>query len=108
MRRIVAAGCIALLLSVWSASADATLIVPPSPVVSYPVGQRPAGLVVDPADGRVYVANSATRNPDGTGTISVVDPARGTVSSLSTTKPAGLLTLDSGGRRLYSSNYDQR
>src|SRR5438874_10646266 len=107
MRRVVAAGCIALLLSTRSAPANATLVVPPSPVASYPVGQHPAGLVVDQPDGLVYVTNSGM-TPNGTGTISVVDPTHGTVTSLATTKPAGFLALDGGMRRLYSSNYDQR
>ena len=42
---------------------------------SWPVGHRPFGVAVDSTDGRLYVAKS------GGTTVSVVDPATGTVQS---------------------------
>src|SRR5438132_91032 len=59
MRRIVAAGCIALLLSVWSASADATLIV------------GGLGTVLDASSGRVFVAGGSVVYAIDTATFSV-------------------------------------
>lgn len=76
-------------------------------LATYPVERQPFGIVADPLDGRVYVANSGSVTPSGTGHISAIDPVSGNVTTLDTTKPAGLLALDSAGRRLYSSNYLQ-
>jgi len=75
-------------------------------VATYPVGSQPFAIVSDQSDGRLYVANSGTRTGSGGGRVSVVDPATNAVGSLDTTKPSGLLALDSAARRLYSSNYD--
>jgi hypothetical protein len=75
-------------------------------VATYPVGSQPFGIVSDQSDGRLYVANSGTRTASGGGRVSVIDPATNAVGSLDTTKPSGLLALDSAARRLYSSNYD--
>jgi DNA-binding beta-propeller fold protein YncE len=101
MRRICAAIIAMALLTLGSASIG----VGAEFVTFYVVDRQPFGMVSDPTDGRVYVANSGALTPFGAGRISVIDPATNTVTSLDTTKPAGLLALDSAGRRLYSSNY---
>lgn len=75
-------------------------------VTTYPVGAGPFAVVADPTDGRVYVANSSVRTIHGTGSISVIDPATGSVTDQDTSKPSGLLALDPAARRLYSSNYE--
>ena len=75
-------------------------------VATYAVGSQPFAVASDQSDGRVYVANSGTRTALGGGRVSVIDPATNAVSSLDTTKPSGLLALDSAARRLYSSNHD--
>jgi len=101
MRRFSAALIASLMLSLLPARlADAVEF-----VASYPVQTQPFGIVSDPTDGRIYVANSGTRTPTG-GIVSVVDPATGTVGSLATTMTSNLLALDAGARRLYSSNSD--
>ena len=70
-------------------------------VATWPVGHQPFGIAVDPSDGRVFVANSgATTNP----TVSVVNPATGSVASLATSGTSDLVAVDSAARRLYSSN----
>jgi hypothetical protein len=71
---------------------------------SWPVGRAPFSLATDPATGKIYVANSETAMPDGTGRISVVDPVTGSVSSLTTSLTANFVLIDGPGRRLYSSN----
>jgi DNA-binding beta-propeller fold protein YncE len=71
---------------------------------SWPVGRVPFALAQDSTTGKVYVANSETVAPDGTGRISVVDPATGVVASLTTTLPANFVLIDAAARRLYSSN----
>lgn len=75
-------------------------------VTTYQVGANPFGMVSDPTDGRVYVANIGVRTIHGTGSISVIDPGTGNVTDQDTSKPSGLLALDAGGRRLYASNYE--
>ena len=70
-----------------------------SVAVTYAVGHLPFGVVVDPADGHVYVSNN------GGTTISVVDPAAGTVRSVDVGMQPGPMALDSAGRRLYVSNF---
>ncbi|TME25729.1 MAG: YncE family protein, partial [Chloroflexi bacterium] len=70
-----------------------------SVAVTYAVGHLPFGVVVDPADGHVYVSNN------GGTTISVVDPAAGTVRSVDVGMQPGPMALDSVGRRLYVSNF---
>ena len=102
MRRLGAAIGLTLVLSAaLPATADAASV-----VATYPVGRQPIAVVSDPLDGRLYVANSGTITPTGTGTISVVHPASASVTTLTTSKPSGLLALDSAARRLYSSNFD--
>ena len=73
------------------------------------VGDEPAGVVIDPTDGRVYVANSKTSPADGA-SISVVDPSRPAgfdVTRLVTTGAPAILALDPIHRRLYSSNQNR-
>jgi DNA-binding beta-propeller fold protein YncE len=73
---------------------------------SWPVGRGPFGLAFDSTTGKVYVANSLTTMLDGTGRISVVDPATGSVGGLATSLTANFVVADASGRRLYSSNTD--
>jgi DNA-binding beta-propeller fold protein YncE len=73
-------------------------------VSTWQVGKEPFGIAVDPADGRIYVANS--KDAPGPGSISVIDPSSRVVNSLTTSGPAALLALDSVHRRLYSSNWN--
>ena len=101
MRRIFAAIIAMALLTLGSADIGAGAEL----VTFYVVDRQPFAMVSDPTDGRVYVANSGALTPFGTGRVSVIDPATNTVTSLETTKPAGLLALDATARRLYSSNF---
>jgi DNA-binding beta-propeller fold protein YncE len=71
-------------------------------VGTWPVGRAPLSVATDAATGKIYVANSETAMADGTGRISVVDPASGSVSSLVTSLTANFVLID--GRSLYSSN----
>ena len=71
---------------------------------TWPVGPQPFGLAVDEQTGKVYVANSGGAAPDGSGRISVVDPATGSVDTIRTSLTPNLVLVDSVGRRLYSSN----
>src|SRR5438309_1188298 len=71
---------------------------------SWPVGPQPFGLAIDEQTGKVYVANSGGAAPDGSGRISVVDPATGSVDTIRTSLTPNLVLVDSVGRRLYSSN----
>jgi len=71
---------------------------------TWPVGAAPFGLAVDGSSGNVYVANSETTMPDGTGRISVVDPATGSIGTLLTSATSSSVLADQAGRRLYSSN----
>jgi hypothetical protein len=101
MRRFVVLGLVgALAFSFvgFPASRAATI------ASSWPVGKAPFGLALDPATGKVYVANSQTAMLDGTGRISVVDPATSSVVSLTTSLSASFVVADASGRRLYSSN----
>jgi YVTN family beta-propeller protein len=63
------------------------------------VGSQPAGVVVDPADAKVYVANQADD------TVSVIDTATNTVVD---TIPVGDgpygIAIDPGGSRVYVAN----
>ena len=70
-------------------------------VATWPVGHQPFGIAIDPSDGRVFVANSGTTvNP----TVSVVNPATGSIASLATSGASDTVAVDSAARRLYSSN----
>ena len=69
---------------------------------TWPVGPQPFGLAVDEQTGKVYVANSEPSS--GSGVISVVDPATGSVGRIPTSLTSNLVLVDSAGRRLYSSN----
>jgi len=71
---------------------------------TWPVGHNPTGIAVDPADGRVYVANEGTTMPDGSGRVFVVNPATGAVTQITTSAASDLVALDAAARRLYSSN----
>ena len=75
---------------------------------TWEVGDEPAGIVVDPTDGRVYVANSKVA-PWPPPSITVVDPSRttGGVTQLMTSGAPAILALDPIHRRLYSSNQDR-
>ncbi len=107
MRRLGAILCLALTLCVAlpeRAAAD-------SIDRTWLVGDEPAGIVIDPTDGRVYVANSKISPADGA-SIYVVDPSRaagspGEVTRLVTSGAPAILALDPIHRRLYSSNQDR-
>src|SRR2546430_15770606 len=58
---------------------------------SWPVGPQPFGLAVDEQTGKVYVANSGGAAPDGSGRLSVVDPATGSVDTIRTSLTANLV-----------------
>ena len=73
-------------------------------VASWPVGHQPFSVAVDPADGRLYVSNSGTVGPNRTGTVSVVNPTTGAVTSLNTTGVSDTVAIDPGARRLYAAN----
>jgi WD40 repeat protein len=70
---------------------------------TYPVGEQPGAIAVDPSDGRVYVANRSS----SPGSVSRIDPASGEVTSHATSggTPSSL-ALDPAHRRLYVSNFD--
>jgi DNA-binding beta-propeller fold protein YncE len=107
MRRLGAILCLALTLSVavpQRAAADSIDRV-------WMVGDEPVGIVIDPTDGRVYVANSKISPADGA-SIYVVDPSRapgspGASMRLATSGAPAILALDPIHRRLYSSNQDR-
>jgi len=71
---------------------------------TWTLGLKPFDLVIDPTDGRVFVSNNAETDPDGRGRISVIDPASGRVSTLTTSLTSNMLAIDPAARRLYSSN----
>jgi len=102
MRRLTVPVCITLVL--------ALAVAIPGPAraatirAKWPVLRAPLGLATDPATGKVYVSNSETVAPDGTGRVSVVDPATGLVASITTTLSANFVLADPSARRLYSSN----
>ncbi|MGH2491028.1 MAG: hypothetical protein ACRDF9_05915 [Candidatus Limnocylindria bacterium] len=102
MRRLGAILGLAIILAV----ALPQLVAADSIARTWTVGEEPFGVVVDPTDGRIYVANSKVT--PAAGSISVVDPSRasGGVTELVTSGPPGLLALDPIHRRLYSSNQD--
>jgi DNA-binding beta-propeller fold protein YncE len=98
MRRLVIlVGLLAAL--VFAQRADAVGL-----VATWPVGHQPFSVAIDPTDGRVFVSNSGTVGPNNTGTVSVINPATGLVTSLTTTNTSDVVAVDAGARRLYSSN----
>jgi DNA-binding beta-propeller fold protein YncE len=101
MRRVVVLGLVGALAFTFvgsPASRAATI------ASSWPVGKAPLGLAFDSSTGKVYVANSETVMANGNGRISVVDPATGSVGSLTTSFNANALLVDASSRRLYSSS----
>lgn len=101
MRRLVGlalVGAIALTLVGSPASSAATVS------STWPVGRNPTGIAVDPADGRVYIANEGTTMMDGSGRVFVVNPASAAVTQITTSGASDLVALDAPARRLYSSN----
>src|SRR5207302_1077086 len=70
-------------------------------VAAVPVGAPPAGIAVDPAAARVYVANSSDR------TVSVLDTATDTVAATVPvgTRPLGI-AVNPDGTRVYVTNSD--
>lgn len=101
MRRLVAIGLICALAFTFVGSATSRAATIAS---NRPVGRAPFALAFDSTTGKVYVANSETAIPDGTGRISVVDPATGSVGSVTTSLSANFVLVDAAARRLYSSN----
>src|SRR2546425_201367 len=73
-------------------------------IASWPVGHQPFSVAVDPADGRLYVSNSGTVGRNRTGTVSVVNPTTGAVTSLNTTGVSDTVAIDPVARRLYAAN----
>jgi hypothetical protein len=75
---------------------------------TYPVGNEPFGVTIDPADGRIYVANS-DQGSNRPGSLSVVDPASTCspspsspcVSTIALASPATMSALDRGLGRLF-------
>lgn len=79
---------------------------------TYGVGNEPFGVTIDPADGRIYVANSDHGNASP-GTLSVVDPAvtcspsTPCVTSIALASPPVMSALDRGLRRLFVTTADR-
>jgi hypothetical protein len=79
---------------------------------TYPIGNEPFGVTIDPADGRIYVANSDHGNANP-GTLSVVDPAvtcspsTPCVTSIVLASPPVMSALDRGLRRLFVTTADR-
>ena len=102
MRRFGTALGLALLLSAtMPAAVDAATI-----ERTYSVGNEPFGVTIDPADGRVYVANSdgGSTNP---GFLSVFDPSVSCspsspcVTTIALASPPAMSALDRGLGRLF-------
>jgi DNA-binding beta-propeller fold protein YncE len=102
MRRFGTALGLALVLSAALAGeADAATI-----ERTYNVGNEPFGVTIDPADGRIYVANS-DRGSSNPGFLSVVDPAVSCspslpcVTTIAMASPPTMSALDRGLGRLF-------
>ncbi len=103
MRHLGAALVLALVLSAALPSAAGAASIERT----YPVGNEPFGVAIDPSDGRIYVANSdhGSNNP---GFLSVVDPTSPPctpqscgVKTIALASPPTMSALDSGLGRLF-------
>jgi DNA-binding beta-propeller fold protein YncE len=92
MRRLLSVIALAVVMTLPQGALAASV------TATFPVGAQPYGVVVDPVNGRVYVANN------GGSTVSSVDPASGAVTSANVGSQPGLMALDAAARRLYVSN----
>lgn len=103
MRHVGAAFGLALVLSAaLPGGADAASV-----ERTFPVGNEPFGVTIDPADGRIYVANS-DQGSNRPGVLSVVDPASPPcspyscgVKTISLASPPLMSALDRGLGRLF-------
>lgn len=103
MRRVGAILGLALVLSAaLPGAADAATI-----DQTFPVGNEPFGVTIDPADGRIYVANS-DQGSNRPGVLSVVDPTSPPcsplscgVKSIALASPPTMSALDRGLGRLF-------
>jgi hypothetical protein len=103
MRRIAVALGLALVFSAaMPGAADAATI-----EQTFPVGNEPFGVTIDPADGRIYVANS-DQGSSRPGVLSVVDPTSPPcspltcgVKSIALASPPAMSALDRGLGRLF-------
>lgn len=80
---------------------------------TFPVGNEPFGVTIDPADGRIYVANS-DGGSDQPGVLSVVDPASPPcspsscgVKTIALDSPPTMSALDRGLGRLFVTTFDR-
>ena len=109
MRQLAAAFGLALVLSAaLPSAADAASI-----ERTFPVGHEPFGVTVDPADGRIYVANSDTGSSNP-GVLSVVVPTSPPctptscgVSSIALGSPPVMSVLDRDLRKLFVTTADR-
>ncbi len=109
MRRLGAAIGLALVLSTTlPGAADAATI-----ERTFPVGNEPFGVTIDPADGRIYVANS-DQGSTRPGVLSVVDPTSPPcspsacgVKSIAVASPPTMSALDRGLGRLFVTTFDR-
>jgi len=101
MRRVLIAFAILALLGAGTFAQPANAV---GVVAMWPVGHQPSSVAIDPADGRAYVSNSGFVGPNKTGTVSVVDPATGVVTTLTTTGVSDTVAIDASDRRLYAAN----
>ena len=69
---------------------------------TYALSGQPRTIAIDPADGRVFVANNAAPR----GFVSVIEPTSGQVTDHPTSGVPNALAIDSTHRRLYVANYN--
>ena len=67
---------------------------------TYPLSGQPRTIAVDPADGRVFVANAA-------GFLSAIEPTSGQVTDYPTSGSPNVLAMDSVHHRVYVANYNR-
>ncbi|HEY3126813.1 MAG TPA: hypothetical protein VGK07_07115, partial [Candidatus Limnocylindria bacterium] len=96
MRRLGATLAVALILNVIAPQQAAAATIERT----YPVGNEPFGVTVDPSDGRVYVANS-DQGDGRPGVLSVVDPSTNSVTSIPLVASPIMSALDRGLGRLF-------